>query len=240
MCAKHVQDAPQWFRSRDYTYTHGLTKEGWFIAFADRLVFDAIPESPEFFVSDDADPWHAHRNSYGSPDDLFRAYLARTQGPPGRFTSNHHFPAIRHISDLDDAKAILESDHVALIAIELDASAGTSIAQFTDWLSKRKQDSSVAPSFPRRGRTKPADKVLTRDVLNSWDEQRILQLWDLRFWRKLHNTGHSNNTLGCWLFPHMTSASDPTDKYNYSLEKLKDAVKLFFALRFELGGPRKE
>ena len=69
MCAKHVHEAPQWFRSRDYTYTHGLTKEGWFIAFLDRLAFDAIPESPEFFISDDADPWHAHRNRCGSPDE---------------------------------------------------------------------------------------------------------------------------------------------------------------------------
>ncbi len=236
MSTKYVKDPPEWFITRDYTYTTDLDAEGWLIAFFDRIAFDPISESRAFFVSGETDVWEAHRNSYSSKEACFDAYLARTHAPPERFRDKGHFPAVRDVSTAIDAEKVLSKKHVALVAVELDASEGTTIQQFTDWLTEQKSDHSI-PSFPRRGPPKPENRVLTQDLLDQWASHRILQLWDLLFWRKFFEEEVSNDNLTNWLFKEELAHSDgdPKDKIRQSMDALEKAAALIIPLHFEMG-----
>ncbi|MCP4400850.1 MAG: hypothetical protein GY801_26560 [bacterium] len=236
MSTKYVKDPPEWFITRDYTYTTDLDAEGWLIAFFYRSLFDPIPESREFFVSEETDPWEMLRNKYPTKKDCFDAYLEKTHPPPGHFKDGHDFPAIKEITSIDDAEKTLNKKHLALVAVELDASEGTTIKQFAEWPEERKREH-VVPSFVRRGPSKTLNRMLTAEILARWSRQRILELWDLLFWKKLFGENVSETNLAFWLFPEETarSRSDPRDIVRQSMDVLKNAVELIIPLHFEVG-----
>ena len=236
MSTNLVQDVPEWFISRNYSYSSELDSEQWLVAFLDRLSFDPIPESPEFFISDDNDVWEKHRVSYASKEDLFDAYLSKTQDSPGHFNDSGNFPAIKEVSIATEAKNAIKKNHVSLISVELDASEGTIIKQFTDWLTKRKREHPI-PSFSKRGPIAPANRVLSEIHLNQWNKHRILPLWDIIFWKKLFKKDVSNDNIANWIYHSelASSNSDPKDKYRQSMDELKKAVELVFPLLYEVG-----
>lgn len=233
MSTRLAPSPPDWFLSRDYGYTKSLDPERWLIALLDRIRFDAIPQAQDFVVSGKSDPWQAHRNSYPSPQALFDAFLASTEGPPGKFRNNLIIRAAREVLSEEETQKALNSDSVALIAVELEATEGTIISQFKEWLEKRKK---VYPGSPITlpGNPRLENKKLSQRTLRSWSDQRILQLFDLVFWRKVFQHDISDSTLGGWLFySDISRRSDPIDKYKYPMKKLREAIDLVGPLRFE-------
>ena len=238
MSTKSSQEAPPRFLARDYSYTTELDAEGWLIAFFDRIVFDPEPESNkprDNLIGEDTDLDGSPRNAFSSKEACFAVYLSRTNRYSERFRNEHHFPAIREVSTVADAQEALDHKHVALVAVELDASIGTTIKQFTDWLTEQKSDHPT-PSFPRRGPPKPENRVLTQDLMDQWASHRILQLWDILFWRKLFELKVSNTEISEWLFATELDncESEPKDLFRQSMDALERAVKLIIPLFFEV------
>ena len=225
---------PQWFLNRDYSYTEKADPYVWFMALSFRIKFDAIPQYRKVLESSENILFAKIKNHFDSIEALWEGYLAHTEAPfewpPGKF----EFSAVTEILSSEEAELDLANTTTALMSIELEASEGVIIRQFKDWLEKKKSHY-PAPLVKRRGRAKIENRRFKDDNFQTWADQRILQLFDLLFWRKLFQKEVSNATLGIWLFHEgLSKTADPLDKYNHSLDVLINAIPYFGSLMYEI------
>ena len=215
MMINKIMNPPDWYKNIDYSFTRGLDKAGWF-----NQIYIRLSHEYEFLkYKDDCDKTWANNH--------WRAYLKTIENiainPPLNTTT---FNSIKEINKSNLSKEKISGDQ-RLLEINLRAPDGVIIKNFKDWLNDQRS------TFPRpvihRGRKSLEGSLLTNKDLKSIANSKILELFDLRYWKKVNKKNVSNETLIEWIF-HGHNFDDAKDKFkstNKLLERHIENIEAF-------------
>ena len=226
-----IEKPPSWFTRIKYPQVRLESSANWYEALNIRTDLEnyykntfvnANEKSPIFFTKEGL--WETYLKSISNNN---------TEGKPV-FTDGI---GIRDIPlNGNDAMDIIQTHakyapYYQLLLIDPNCPDKLLVEQFKQWLINIRKEHPLA--IKRAG--KPSTNLeFTKNHFQSWQEYKVVALFDLLFYETIFDKKFTNNQLGNWLYPEQ-SQIDTTEKVKEAKKILKAALKSINSLAYQAG-----
>ena len=210
---------PDWFTQQDNRFVSDLDAQGWFFALYVRAAANYVYNTEKASGQMDV-------------DDIWGDFLASISVPRNRRTGPGFAAKVIEEIEPSQTSDLSRSPDYPLVRIHLQAADFLILEEFTRWLAEKRKE--IAIPLKRTGPKRSGNLAITKKRFTTWSRQRILQIFDLTFWKMLFDRPESNATLATWVFhENRFSTRDPQKKFDYARDVLDNALDLIEALYYQ-------